>query len=385
MSPRHEDETIRRSHPPRDLGVGPSDAVALGADRRLPFLRRVLEPPSYGFFREGTLQVPTGTELWREFFGRMNVVRSRKQWLPLWSWISSLALLPFLVVFVVRYFQLGLLALGLVYSMVVLGTHGTIVSPSLLHASGLRVHEPCWQFVCRNLVVKIVSEELYVVSHHVHHRFADEAGDPYNANAGWLYCFLADVNHQPIAKDLTSGEYRRAARLLGLTGMRVNSYEEYQKWGSLSDPARTLAHHVLNWAFWYAVYFALGGHALATAIFGASFFWAFGIRAFNFDGHGGGRDSRQTGHDFHRGDLSINQWWPGYVAGEWHNNHHLYPTSARSGFLPHQIDLAWCAIRACAWMGGVARCRDSRADFDRDHYRPYVEGLHPSSTCRGSD
>src|SRR2546430_7246242 len=99
-------------------------------------------------------------------------------------------------------------------------------------------------------------------------------------------------------------------------------------------PARTVTHLLLNWMFWYGVLFVLGGHALGTAIFGASFFWAFGIRTFNFDGHGGGRDARRRGHDFNRNDLSINQWWPGYVAGEWHNNHHLYPTSARSGFLP---------------------------------------------------
>ena len=214
----------------------------------------------------------------------------------------------------------------------------------------------------------------------VHHRFAEKPRDPYNVNGGWLYCFLADVNHQPIAKNLTEDEYRRAGRLLGPSGLRLNSYEKYMAWGSLSDPARTLAHYLLNWSFWYGVLFGLGGHALATAIFGTSFFWAFGIRTFNFDGHGRGRDSRRTGNDFHRGDLSINQWWPGYVAGEWHNNHHLYPTSARSGFLPHQLDLAWCVIRACASIGGVTRCRDNRADFYRDHYRPYLA----KSTTAGS-
>jgi stearoyl-CoA desaturase (delta-9 desaturase) len=134
-----------------------------------------------------------------------------------------------------------------------------------------------------------------------------------------------------------------------------------------------VAGYVLNWAFWYGVFFAVGGHALATALFGASFFWAFGIRTFNYDGHGGGRDARRTGHDFNRNDLSINQMWPGYVAGEWHNNHHLYPTSARSGFLPHQLDVAWSFIRALRWMGAVTHCRDSKADFYRDHYEPYLE------------
>jgi stearoyl-CoA desaturase (delta-9 desaturase) len=340
----------------------------------MSFLSRVLEPPSYGFVRDGGLYVPTPKELWREFLARVDIVRSRKRWLPLWSWVSSLALLPFFVVFVLRHFQWGLLAVGIFYSMVVLGTHGTIYLHRYCTHRAFAFTSPAWRFVCRNLTIKIASEELYVVSHHVHHRFAEKAGDPYNVHGGWLYCFLADVNHQSIAKDLTQTEYRRVGRLLGHTGLRLNSYEQYLKWGSLSDPARTLSHYFLNWVFWYAVCFALGGHALATAIFGTSFFWAFGIRTFNFDGHGGGRDLRRAGRDFHRDDLSINQWWPGYVAGEWHNNHHLYPTSARSGFLPHQLDLAWCAIRAGARIGAVTRCRDSKADFYRDHYEPYIEG-----------
>jgi stearoyl-CoA desaturase (delta-9 desaturase) len=358
------------------VGVPPPQAQSVPA----AFLSRVLEPPSYGFAREGRLYVPTHRELWGEFSGRVNVLRSRKQWLPLWSWVSSLALLPFLVVFLRSHFRVSLMLLGLVYSMVVLGTHGTIYLHRYCTHRAFSFKSPAWRFLCRNAVIKIVSEELYVVSHHVHHRFTERAGDPYNVHGGWLYCFLADVTHQPIAKDLAEAEYTRAGQLLAHSGMRINSYETYLQWGSLSDPARTVVHYALNWAFWYAVFFALGGHALATAIFGMSFVWAVGIRTFNFDGHGRGRDSQRDGYDFHRGDLSINQWWPGYVAGEWHNNHHLYPTSARSGFLPHQLDLAWCAIRACAWMGGIERCRDNRADFFRDHYGPYIDAVQARST-----
>jgi fatty-acid desaturase len=348
----------------------------------MSFLGRVLEPPSYGFVRCGTLYVPTRAELWREFLTRINVLHSKKNWLPLWSWVSSLALFPFFVLFVARHFHLWLLAIGLFYSMVVLGTHGTIYLHRYCSHRSFAFTNPVWRFVWRNLVIKIASEELYVVSHHVHHGLAEKPGDPYNANGGWLYCFLADVNHQPIACNLTEAEYRRAGRLLGHVGLRINSYERYLKWGSLTDPARTVTHYVLNWMFWYGVFCAIGGHALGTAIFGSAFFWAFGIRTFNFDSHGRGRDAQRAGYDFHHKDLSINQWWPGYVAGEWHNNHHLYPTSARSGFLPHQVDLAWCAIRACGWLGGVTRCRDSRMDFYREHYEPYLAAQRSCAQAR---
>jgi len=339
----------------------------------MAFLDRVLLPPSYGFVREGRFYAPGRQELWREFLGRINVFRSRKQWLPAWSWFSSLALLPFLAVFLGRYFNAKLLVIGVVYSMVVLGTHGTVYLHRFCTHRAFAFTHPMWRFLCRNLVLKIVSEELYVVSHHVHHRLADRAGDPYNARGGWLYCFLADVNHQPIATDLTEDDYRRVTLFLKPSGLRANTYTQYLKWGSVSDPATTVSQYLLNWAFWYAALYALGGHPLATAIFGASFLWAFGIRTFNFESHGRGREAGRGGSDFHAGDLSINQLWPGYVASEWHNNHHLYPASARSGFLPHQLDLAWSVLRACTLLGAVTRCRDSRADFYQDHYEPYLE------------
>jgi stearoyl-CoA desaturase (delta-9 desaturase) len=213
------------------------------------------------------------------------------------------------------------------------------------------------------LTIKIVPEETYIVSHHVHHRYSEKAGDPYNVNGGWLYCFLADVNHQMIAKNLSPDSYKRVAGMLNHTGVKANTYEQYLRWGSIASPVRTVLHFVLNWTFWYTTFFLLGGHALATALFGMAAFWAFGIRTFNYDGHGRGKDRRKPGIDFNRDDLSVNQVWPGYVAGEWHNNHHLFPSSARSGFLPYQLDLAWIAIRFWNHLSIVTTYRDDKATF----------------------
>ena len=98
-------------------------------------------------------------------------------------------------------------------------------------------------------------------------------------------------------------------------------------------------------------------------IFGCTFVWAIGIRTFNFDGHGKGRDKRRPGIDLNRADLSINQVWPGYVAGEWHNNHHLFPRSARTGFQPYQLDNAWLFIRGLERLGLVTHVIDDRERF----------------------
>jgi fatty-acid desaturase len=216
-----------------------------------------------------------------------------------------------------------------------------------------------------------VPEETYIVSHHVHHAYAEQPGDPYNANAGPLYCFLADTNHQPIARDLPAADYQRVVRMLDHTGIHTNSHEKYRFWGSVTHPLHLSLQFILNWAFWYGAFYLLGGHALACAIFGGAFVWAVGIRTYNFAGHGSGKDRRREGVDFNRADRSVNQLWPGFVAGEWHNNHHLYRRSARTGFLPYQLDLAWFVIRIMKALGGVHGVHDDRERFLREHYEPY--------------
>jgi stearoyl-CoA desaturase (delta-9 desaturase) len=129
---------------------------------------------------------------------------------------------------------------------------------------------------------------------------------------------------------------------------------------------------VLNWSFWFAVFYLIGGIPLVCALFGAAGFWAIGVRTFNFEGHGKGKDKQRDGVDLNRNDMSVNQLWPGFVAGEWHNNHHLFPKSARSGFRPHQVDMAWYYIRFMSRLGAVSSYNDSKKQFDEQYHKPYL-------------
>ncbi|MGE0616044.1 MAG: acyl-CoA desaturase [Bacteriovoracia bacterium] len=337
------------------------------------FLARALEPPRYGYSREGKLYVPSRPELFREFFRGLNVFGSRKRWLPFLSWLTTLSLAFPLATFLERYFSWTFMLVGFLFAMVVLGSHGTFWLHRYCTHRAYKFRNLFWLQVCRNLVPKIIPEETYVVSHYVHHQFSEQPGDPYNVHGGGWYCFLADVNHQGIRKDLTEAEYTQVSRLLKNSGVRLNSYRQYQRWGTLCHPAWTIAHFALSWAFWYGAYYAVGGHALATCLFGWTGVWSIGVRTYNFDGHGRGKDRRRDGVDFNREDLSVNQIWPGYVSGEWHNNHHLYPYGARSGFLPHQLDLPWLLIRGLAKLGVITSYHDFRDEFLRDHYLPWLE------------
>jgi fatty-acid desaturase len=156
-------------------------------------------------------------------------------------------------------------------------------------------------------------------------------------------------------------------------GIYRNTYKQYQKWGSIANPFTTAFFIILNWSFWFTMFYLIGGIPLAVALFGGAFFWAVGVRTFNYEGHGKGKDKREDGMDFNRSDMSINQYWPGIVAGEWHNNHHLYPSSARAGFLKYQIDFAWYYIYALYKIGGIKSYHDSKKQFDENYYAPYIQ------------
>ena len=338
----------------------------------MTFLERILDPPSYGYTRGDTFYVPTQKEILAEFFNRINIFKSRKNWLAFFGWFTTLSFSVPLIYFLTHYLSLGLVALGFVYSMVILGSHGTFWFHRYSTHRAFQFKNAFFRTLCRNIVIKVVPDEAYIISHHVHHQISEQPGDPYNVHGGWLYCFLADVNHQAIRRDLSERDYKQLCKLMDHTGVKLNSYQQYQKWGTLCHPAITIAHYLLNWTFWYGTFYLIGGHALATALFGAAGVWAVGIRTFNFEGHGGGKDLRREGVDFNRRDLSVNQMWPGYVAGEWHNNHHLYPNGARSGFLRYQLDLPWIAIRTLKSLGVVATYRDYKQHFMRDHYEPYL-------------
>ncbi|MCE7066991.1 fatty acid desaturase [Dyadobacter sp. CY326] len=340
----------------------------------MAFIDIVLRPPSYGWQdANGNLVKPSPGQIFREFFSRLNIFKSRKAWLPLMSWTKVVLMLPFLALFIFKYFSLGMFMAAFVYSMIIMGTHGTIWHHRYCTHGAYKFRNKFWRFFTQNLTISMIPEEIYVVSHHVHHAKSDQPGDPYNASAGFLYCFLADVNHQPIAQNLSEADYNRVKLLMKHTGVKGNTYAQYLKWGSYVNPKSAVISWILNWSFWYMAFYLMGGHALACTLFGAAGFWAVGVRTFNYEGHGKGQKVQREGVDFQTKDNSINQLWPGIVAGEWHNNHHLFPKSARSGFKPHQIDMAWYYIKFMNVIGAVSSYRDSKQQFLRQYHLPYLE------------
>ena len=334
----------------------------------MAFIDEVLQCPSYGWTdKNGVLVKPSAGRLWKEAFSRMNIFRSRKNWISFASLMMMVSFLPFVYLFLFHYLTIKLAIAAVVYAMIIMGTHGTIWFHRYGTHKSYQFSHPLWRILTQNLVIKTLPEEIYVVSHHVHHSKSDEPGDPYNAQAGFWYCMLAEFNHQRISPNLSEEQYQRVVHFMKHTGVTTNSYAQYKKWGSVASPVYTIVLWILNWAFWYTAFYFIGGHALACALFSAGFLWFLGVRAFNYTGHGKGEEKHVEGVDFDRSNLSVNQLRPGLFAGEWHNNHHLYPGSARAGFLSYQLDLPWIYIYTLYKLGAVSSYRDSKKDFLRKY------------------
>lgn len=334
----------------------------------MAFLDRVLQEPSYKWENEnGEVVKPSVSRLFQEAFYRINVFKDKRNWISAISWLMVIFMLPFFYFFLTRYISIPLVLLFLLYAMIIMSTHGTIWFHRFCTHNSYSFSHKIWRFITQNLVIKTFPEEIYVISHHVHHAKSDEAGDPYNSTAGFWYCMLSDVNHQSLAKDLSESDYNKAAQMMQHTGVVINSYQQFKDYGSVAHPVYTVALWLGNWAFWFAAFYLLGGFALVCTMFSAAMFWFVFVRAFNYTGHGKGEEKHVDGVDYDRSNLSINQLRPGLFSGEWHNNHHLYPGSARSGFLNYQLDLAWYYIFGLYKLGLVNQYQNNRQDF-MDNY-----------------
>jgi sn-1 stearoyl-lipid 9-desaturase len=70
-------------------------------------------------------------------------------------------------------------------------------------------------------------------------------------------------------------------------------------------------------------------------------------------------------------DGSVNVWWVAILtAGEgWHNNHHAFPGSARSGLRSFEFDPSWLTLRLLKLVGLISWMREESI---LSKYKPYI-------------
>jgi len=335
----------------------------------------LLKMPSYGWGNKETPACPDRNTVFREFWLNYNVFADQKNWMTFLIWTQNFLLLFFTISYFIFWFSWLHFGIAMLYTLVILPSWGTFFLHRFGTHKAFSFRNRFWTHVMRNSVIKLLPAEIYVISHHVHHKFSDKVGDPYNPASGWWACFLADAIHNHVNRNLEEKDYLQAQNMMAHLGVKCNDYKAYQKWGTISSPAFVLFEYILNYAFWGTVFYLLGGWLFVFAIWGTSSLWIFSIRTFNYQAHGGGKDLRKVGRDFNTEDLSLNTSLSRFFAGEWHNNHHLYPTSARSGFLWWQLDIPWYWIWILTHLGIIKVYRDDTKSFMENHYKPYQDTL----------
>ncbi len=239
----------------------------------MAFIDEILQTPSYGWMdARGVFLKPTTSQLFKEAFSRINVFRTRKNWITLISWFMAACMFPLFVIFLIYFLTWKTAIVLVVYAMVIMSTHGTIWFHRYCTHKSYRFSHPLFRLITQNLVIKTFPEEIYVISHHVHHVKSDEPGDPYNPMGGFMYCMLSDVNHQSISKDLSREKYQRVRNFLSHTGVGLNSFEQYQTWGSVSKPFYVISLWILNWTFWYRYFVVAGRKRTCSGLFQWRFF-----------------------------------------------------------------------------------------------------------------
>jgi stearoyl-CoA desaturase (delta-9 desaturase) len=187
----------------------------------------------------------------------------------------------------------------------------------------------------------------WVTDHRKHHALSDQDGDPHSphghgdgvrarvaglvhAHVGWLFRTKGMERGERYGRDLYSDPVVRAVDRL------------YFLWV------------ILTFALPFAIGYVVGGLSLAAGF--QAFVWAGLIRVFAYQHatfavnsicHAFGRRSYRSR------DESRNNWAVALLTfGEgWHNNHHAFPSSARHGLDPRQLDIAWLTIRGLERLG----------------------------------
>src|SRR5690349_16139257 len=128
----------------------------------MAFIDTILKEPSYGWKQEnGELIIPTKKQLFREAFSNINIFKSRKNWISMLGWLMIICMMPFLYLFIAKYFSWVFLIVMIFYAMIIMGTHGTVWFHRYGTHKAYQFSHPIWRFFTQHLVIKTIPEEIY--------------------------------------------------------------------------------------------------------------------------------------------------------------------------------------------------------------------------------
>lgn len=215
-----------------------------------------------------------------------------------------------------------------------------------------------------NPLAFIFREEIYAIPHKIHHQKTEKPGDPYGPHLGYFASFFAPELTQRINSKLSEPDFEALKKSIKHIGLCTGSYGHFTKTGSIESVTVYAARSIVSQSLWIAIALASGGMSYVTAYYSAIFIITMLIRDFNWRGHGGSSaGQKRRDWEFHTKSYALNQYFYGWVASEWHDNHHHYFTSARNGYLRGQIDIAFHTIKFLHKLGIVKSYIDATNIF----------------------
>jgi len=330
----------------------------------------ILEEPTFRHVEEGGLpQPPSVVELFSELFRALNFIKFPTHTLLTLNFFLYFQTSLVFFVFVYRYLSLG----SVIFAVACVCFLGTIYNTVWFHrycchsAYHFKKARYSYLFLWTNPLSFIFREEVYAIPHRIHHEQTERQADPYGPHLGWLGSFLSTELTQRLNTDITERDYEMLTSGVSHIGLRKNTFEQFKKTGSIENINQYLSRAVFAQLFWTGVVFGFGGTTYLMAWYASCFIATSLIRDFNWRAHGGHlhRD-KKPGWEFDKRSYALNQRFYGYIASEWHDNHHKYPTSASNGFLPGQIDIAFHVIKILCKFGIVQSYIDSYPRFKEE-------------------
>ena len=329
-------------------------------------IKTLIEPDFYRYISRDSKTKPSAVETLQDLYNAINFTRDRRH--------IPVALFFFFNVGIGLIFVIHLACYATLASIIFMSLStcflGTIFNTVWYHRyCSHRAFKFCgrWPttvFLWTNPL--LFREECYAIPHKIHHRLTEQFGDPYGPHLGWLASFLSSELTQRINTEISEQEFDRLKRSIRHIGLAENSFADFKRTGSIDGIAHYIARTTLAQGLWASLAYSVGGIAILTAWYGSIFVILLLIRDFNWRGHGGNKPRPEiTGGEFNNRSYALNQHFYGYLASEWHDNHHRYPLSANNAFTSGQFDLAFQIIKFLSLIGLVESYIDTRHEFAR--------------------
>ena len=328
----------------------------------------MMAKPVFGYSRDGAIpHRPTFKEIFSEFIDSINFTIDMNRGLIALNLIFHIGTGVIFANYVFKYLSPG----SLIFVLAALVFIGTFYNTIWFHRYCSHV---AFKFSRRQyaLILSWTSplffrESTYAIPHRVHHQCAEKPGDPYGPHLGWLGSYFAIESSMKLNPNMTQRQYELICRSVNHIGLKVNSYASYQRTGSIEDIAYYLGKTLFAQVFWSSIIVLVAGEAYVFAWYSSIFLTTALIRDFNWRGHGGNfRKVKKLRWEYDTKSRALNQHFYGYIASEWHDNHHKYPFSANNGFLPGQFDIAFQIIKLMHRLRIVESYVDAKPLFENE-------------------